>query len=105
MNTTLTETQKSILIAAAEHPDHRLDWFPENIKGGARAKVLGSLQSKGLVEIIDDQTVITRAGLAALGLPETPTEPGEATTHHRWKLPPPTRPRCEPCARTPSRPR
>ena len=83
MNTTLTETQKSILIAAAEHPDHRLDWFPDNLKGGARAKVLGSLQSKGLVEIIDDQTVITRAGLAVLGLPETPTEPEEAT------IPPP----------------
>ena len=80
MNTALSETQQSILIAAAEHPDHRLDWFPDNLKGGARAKVLGSLESKGLVEIQDGQPVITTAGLAALGLPETPTEPEEATT-------------------------
>ena len=80
MNTALSETQKSILIAAAEHPDHRLDWFPDNIKGGARAKVLGSLQSKGLVVMQDDHPVITGAGLAALGLPETPAEPEEVTT-------------------------
>lgn len=79
MNTNLTETQKSILIAAAERSDHRLEWFPEGVKGGARAKVLASLQSKGLVEIRDDHPIISNAGLAALGLPEVPTEPAEAT--------------------------
>jgi hypothetical protein len=79
MNTNLTETQKSILIAAAERPDHRLEWFPEGVKGGARAKVLASLQSKGLVEIQDDHPIISNAGLAVLGLPEVPTEPAEET--------------------------
>jgi hypothetical protein len=75
MNTNLTETQKSILIAAVERPDHRLEWFPDGVKGGARAKVLASLQSKGLVEIRKDYPIITSAGLAALGLPAAPTEP------------------------------
>lgn len=75
MNIQLSETQKSILIAAAEHPNHRLEWFPEGVKGGARAKVLGSLQSRGLIEIRDDHPVISNAGLATLGLPAAPTEP------------------------------
>jgi len=92
MNTPLSETQKSILIAAAEHPDHRLDWFPENIKGAARAKVLSSLQNKGLVEIRDDQPVITPAGLTALGLPEAPTEPVEETTPAPAEIPAPEAP-------------
>lgn len=70
MNTQMSETQKSILIAAAEREDHRLEWFPESVNGGARAKVLGSLQNKGLIEIRDDQPVISAAGLKALGLPE-----------------------------------
>jgi hypothetical protein len=77
MNTQLSETQKSILIAAAEREDHRLEWFPEGVNGGARAKVLGSLRSKGLIELRDDLPVISAAGLEALGLPPTSakTEP------------------------------
>jgi hypothetical protein len=78
MNIQFSETQKSILIAAAERADHQIDWFPEGVNGGARAKVLGSLRNKGLIEIRDDQPVISPAGLAALGLPATPTEPAEA---------------------------
>lgn len=79
MNANLTETQKSILIAAAERPDRRLDWFPDGVRGGARTKVLASLQSKGLVELRDGQPVLSDAGLAALGLPNVPNEPVEAT--------------------------
>jgi len=75
MNTQISETQKSILIAAAERDDRQLEWFPEGVNGGARAKVLGSLEKKGLIEIRDDQPVISTAGLAALGLPATPAEP------------------------------
>ncbi len=75
MNANLTETQKSILIAAAEHPEHRLAWFPENIRGGARAKVLVSLHSKGLIDYDNDFAIINAAGLGALGWPTTSTEP------------------------------
>jgi Protein of unknown function (DUF3489) len=78
MNTSLTETQKSILIAAAERPDRRIDWFPDGVKGGARAKVLASLQSKGLITTNGDQPVISEAGLAALGLPPAQIAPPDA---------------------------
>jgi len=80
MNTQLSETQQSILIAAAQHPEHRLEGFPEGVKGGARAKVLGSLQNKGLIEIRQDHWVISTAGLAALGMPAPPATPPQATT-------------------------
>ena len=93
MNANLTETQKSILIAAAEHPERRLDWFPEGVNGGARAKVIGSLQNKGLIEIRDDQFVISAAGLAALGLPAAPSESVAATEPQPAENPVPDAPK------------
>jgi DNA-binding MarR family transcriptional regulator len=79
MNIPMSETQKSILIAAAEHPEHRVDWYPEGVKGGARARVLDSLKNKGLIEYQDDQTILSPAGFAALGLP-APAPESEAAT-------------------------
>jgi len=76
MNANLTETQKSLLIAAAEHPDHRLEWFPEGLRGGARTKVLASLESKGLIDRHEEHLILTPAGFTALGLP-VPSQPSD----------------------------
>ena len=78
MNIPMSETQKSILIAAAEHPEHRVDWFPEGVKGGARARVLDSLKNKGLIEYQGEHPILSPAGFAALGLPVPAPEPEEA---------------------------
>ena len=44
MNTNpLTPAQHFILAAAIEHTDGRIERFPDNIKGGARSKVLFTL--------------------------------------------------------------
>ncbi len=41
--TQLTPAQHAILAYALEHTDGKIDWFPDNIKGGARKKVLDGL--------------------------------------------------------------
>ncbi|MBS1212555.1 MAG: hypothetical protein H6R26_1172 [Proteobacteria bacterium] len=43
-----------ILITAAERSDHRIERFPDGVKGDARAKVLGSLEGKGLSQSLRD---------------------------------------------------
>ena len=56
--TQLTPAQHAILTYALEHTDGKIDWFPDNIKGGARKKVLDGLFNRAL---------ITAEGYAALG--------------------------------------
>ncbi|WP_297451974.1 hypothetical protein [Ferrovum sp.] len=40
MNTQLTPAQHAILAHAHHHSDGKIIWFPDNIKGGARKKML-----------------------------------------------------------------
>jgi hypothetical protein len=68
----LTDTQHAVLTAAADHPAHRIEHFPENLKGAARTKVLASLTARGLIREKGKHTVLTKAGLAAIGR-EQPT--------------------------------
>ena len=47
--TQLTPAQHAILAYALEHTDGKIDWFPDNIKGGARKKVLDGLFNRALI--------------------------------------------------------
>jgi hypothetical protein len=50
MNTNpLTPAQHFILAAAIEHTDGRIERFPDNLKGGARSKVLDGLFNRALI--------------------------------------------------------
>lgn len=42
----LTPTQHAILSHALAHADGRVEWFPSNIHGGARQKVLAGLTAQ-----------------------------------------------------------
>jgi hypothetical protein len=86
--TKLSDTQAVILSAAAQRDDGAVLPLPETlrIKGGAVAKVLGSLKAKGLIEHRgtprgDDPPPlrITRAGLQTIGV-ETEHDAPEAAT-------------------------
>jgi hypothetical protein len=66
MNIPLTDTQTFVLSAAAEHPDLRIKSFPENVRGGAREKVLAALRQRALIRPNGDHEVLTDAGLAAV---------------------------------------
>jgi hypothetical protein len=93
MTTKLSDTQAVILSAAAQRDDGAVLPLPETlrIKGGAVAKVLGSLKTKGLIDHLGTPRGdnlpplrITRAGLQAIGVePEdtgSDTAPAEAET-------------------------
>ena len=47
--TQLTPAQHAILAYALEHTGGKIDWFPDNIKGGARKKVLDGLFNRALI--------------------------------------------------------
>jgi len=66
--TTFTPTQQSILEHTLAHTDGRIEWFPENLKGGARQKVLQALVTRDVIKEVDGVWYVTDAGYAMLGV-------------------------------------
>ena len=67
----LTETQRALLEAAAQHPQKKLINFPDTLKGGARIKVLTSMNNAELIEpsaAEPEVFVATTTGLQAIGI-------------------------------------
>lgn len=77
--TSLTNTQYAILEHAIEQTDGQITWFPDGVKGGARAKVIQGLVGKALITR-DSKDIwhVTAEGYIALGR-DTPAP----ATHHR----------------------
>lgn len=70
MTTTIqfSPSQHAILAYAAHHTEGRIEWFPDNVKGGVRQKVLGALQKQEWITGAEGAWVMTPAGYAALNL-------------------------------------
>lgn len=81
----LTDTQTLILNAAIQSSGGQLSWFPDNLKGGARDKVLGSLLRQGLIQIEGESHRVTDLAYAALGLavPQASAQPIKAAPRTR----------------------
>lgn len=77
MTTQLSPSQQLILNHAAQTTDGKLDWFPDNIKGGARKKVLDSLFKRALITPLGDDWFVAAEGYDALGR----ARPTPATTY------------------------
>ena len=60
-------------------------WFPETLKGGAKAKAIESLVSHGLISQKKRETVVTKAGYEALGLRPPIVEPRVIRTRETSK--------------------
>jgi len=69
MTTQLTPAQHAILSYAHQHTDGKIVWFPENIKGGARNKVLAGLVNRALITTDQKDWFIAAEGYDALGIP------------------------------------
>ncbi len=69
MATTLNPSQQAILERAVQNSTGKIAWFPEHIKGGARAKVLEGLFKRALITPDGDDWVVAAEGYDALGLP------------------------------------
>jgi hypothetical protein len=68
MTTILTATQQAILAHAHQHTDGKIEWYPENIKGGARQKVLEGLFNRALITKSASNWLIAAEGYDALGV-------------------------------------
>ena len=65
--TQLTPAQHAILAYALEHTDGKIDWFPDNIKGGARKKVLDGLFNRALITTDGTDWFVAAEGYDAMG--------------------------------------
>ncbi len=77
MSIKLTATQQAILNHAYQHTAGRIDWFPETLKGGAKAKTVESMVKAGLISQNKRATVMTKVAYAALGIEPPLVEPKE----------------------------
>ena len=66
--TQLTLAQHAILAYALEHTGGKINWFPDNIKGGARKKVLDGLFNRALITPDGEGWCIAAEGYDALGM-------------------------------------
>ena len=69
MTISLNPNQQAILEHAVQDSGGKIAWFPEHIKGGARAKVLEGLFKRALITPDGDDWVVAAEGYDALGLP------------------------------------
>lgn len=74
----LTDTQRALLEAAAKHPQKKLVDFPDNLKGGARMKVITAMVNTQLIEPYTDEPNVymaTQMGMQAIGIATQPATP------------------------------
>ena len=69
MTTQLTPAQHAILDHAHRHTEGKIEWFPDNIKGGARQKVIDGLLKRGLITCDGKDWFLAAEGYDALGVP------------------------------------
>ncbi len=74
----LTPAQHAILAYAVEHTGGKIEWFPDNVKGGARKKVLEGLFNRGLITTGGADWFVAAEGYEALGRPRPAPVPEAA---------------------------
>ncbi len=79
MATTLNPNQQAILQHAVRDSGGKIVWFPEHIKGGARAKVLEGLFKRALITPDGDDWVVAAEGYDALEVPRPGALPSTIT--------------------------
>ena len=76
----LTTTQSEVLRHAIENTADKVTWFPEQLKGGARLKVVQALANKGLVNGSCDNWQVTDTAYETLGLTRAKPKPSRANS-------------------------
>ena len=70
MNTIqLNPTQHAVLAHAVANTNGKITWYPANVKGGARQKVIAGLVNRALITPLGDDWFVAAEGYDALGLP------------------------------------
>ncbi|WP_367121966.1 DUF3489 domain-containing protein [Rhodoferax sp.] len=68
MTIQLNPTQHAVLAHAAQNTNGKITWFPDNVKGGARQKVLTGLFNRALITSDGANHFVAAEGYDALGL-------------------------------------
>ena len=63
----LTDTQNTVILAASQRTDGNIEPLPATLRGGARAKVIEGLLTRGYVKRQGKLYHLTDAGYAAVG--------------------------------------
>ena len=63
----LTLSQHSVLAYAIHNTSGKIDWFPDNLKGGARKKVLDGLFNRALITSDGTHWFVAAEGYDAMG--------------------------------------
>ena len=104
MTIALNPNQQAILEHAVQHSGGKIAWFPEHIKGGARAKVLEGLFKRAMITPYGDDWIVAAEGYDALGLPrpgvlaatnamdDPALEADVASAEASWQQPPQDKP-------------
>ena len=74
----LTLSQHSVLAYAIHNTSGKIDWFPDNIKGGARKKVLDGLFNRALITTDGTNWFVAAEGYDAMGCARPALAPLEA---------------------------
>ena len=74
----LTPAQHAILAYAIEHTSGKINWFPDNIKGGARKKVLDCLFNRAMITTNGTEWFVAAEGYDAMGHARPALEPATA---------------------------
>ena len=83
--TQLTPAQHAILAKAINTSGGKIDWFPDNIKGGARKKVLDGMFNRALITPDGEGWCVAAEGYDALGM-KRPHVNAEHTSKFEAKL-------------------
>ena len=79
MTTQLSASQHATLAHAIHHTEGKLDWFPDNVKGGARKKVIDGLFNRALITPDGTDWMVAAEGYDALGAPRPAPARGPIT--------------------------
>ena len=77
---TLNDNQTAVLTHAIDHTQGKVEWFPDNIKGGARQKVIEGLFKRAMIIGSDGDWIVTDAAFDALGRMRPEQTAAEAAT-------------------------
>ena len=75
----LNPTQTAVLAHAIDHTKGKIEWFPENIKGGARQKVVEALFKRAMIIGSDGDWLVAAVAYDALGRPRPGKRAAKAT--------------------------
>ena len=87
--TDLSPAQHAILASAIQNTGGKIEWFPDNIKGGARKKVLEGLFNRALITTDGTDWFAAAEGYDALGCARPSPAPVAATSDENANEAPP----------------